>query len=83
MSGPHSQPFMAKKVDKYSSTWEGSPKSREELDRKLQEQWWGWSIGWQMGGTSRVCHGDMHLKSDSLVAQGSAEVGSGRGTKGT
>lgn len=33
----------------------------------------GWSIGWRMGGASRVCHENMHLQSDRLVAQGSAE----------
>lgn len=26
-----------------------------------------------MGGASRICHENMHLKSDRLVAQGSAE----------
>lgn len=37
-----------------------------------------------MGGASGLCHGDMHLKSDKLVAQGSAEGwGSGQAAKAT
>lgn len=33
----------------------------------------GLGAGRSMGGASRLCHGNMHLKSDKLVAQASAE----------
>lgn len=43
MSGPHSQPFMAKEADKYSKQHMGrvvpDPEETEEYSRKLHAQW--------------------------------------------